>query len=130
MFDYVYVHHIFYKLICKKVKALVLLIRMCNNFSITVIFMLSNNFNVTFCMSIWSFCSGTDGSNNSYSTHLTRSEFTVPARDIAYTNITHIVILLIYVVFPKVKIVYFCNQCTFVRQEQLSHNAYGITLIN
>ena len=35
--------------------------------------------------------------------------------------------LLIYVVFPKVKIICFCNQCTFVRQEQSSHNAYGIS---
>ena len=24
------------------------------------------------------------------------------------------------------KIIYFCNQCTFVRQEQSSHNSYGI----
>ena len=29
--------------------------------------------------------------------------------------------------FRKVKIIYLCNQCTFARQEQSSHNAYGIS---
>ena len=49
-------------------------------------------FNVTFCTSISPFCFDTDGSYSLYSTHLTRSEFWVPARGIAYTNITHNVI--------------------------------------
>ena len=47
------------------------------------------SFNVTFCITISTFYSRTDGSNNLYSTLLTRSEFWVPARGIAYTNITH-----------------------------------------
>ena len=29
--------------------------------------------------------------------------------------------------FSKVKIIYLCNLCIFVRQEQLLHNAYGIS---
>ena len=72
-------------------------------------------FNVTFCISILSFCSGTDGSYSLYSTHLTRSEFCIPARGIAYTNITHNVILCKSRCFPRVKIIYFYDHCTFVR---------------
>ena len=45
-----------------------------------------------FVLAFSSFCSGTDDSYSLYSTHLTRSEFWVPARGIAYTNITHNVI--------------------------------------
>ena len=54
-----------------------------------------------------------------YSKHLTRSQNLVPAR---CTNVTHIVIPLSRCkrhCFPKWR-------CTFVRQEQSSHNAYGI----
>ena len=75
------------------------------------------------------FSHGTD-SSSLYSTHLTRSVFRVPARGIAYTNITHIVIplsLCKYTSFPRVKIVYLCNRCTFVRREQSSHNACVIS---
>ena len=82
-------------------------------------------FNVTFCISISPFCSGTDGSNSLYSTHLTRSEFLAPARGIAYTNITHYVISLSlckYTLFSKSEDHLYCNQCAFVRQEELSHN--------
>ena len=49
-------------------------------------------------------CSGMDCRNNLYSTLLTRSEFWVPARGIAYTNITNNVIpsnLCKYTLFSK-----------------------------
>ena len=72
-----------------------------------------------------SFCSSTDDSYNLYTTHLTRS---VPIGASAYTNITHNAISfkssLIYVVFQKWRSFIFA---TFVRQEQLLHNAYGIS---
>ena len=61
-------------------------------------------FDVTFCISVSPFCSGTGGSYSLYSTHLTRSEFWVPARGIVYTNITHNVIplsLCKYTLFSK-----------------------------
>ena len=60
-------------------------------------------FKVTFCISISLFCSGTGDSNSFYSTHLTRSGFSVPERGIVYTNSTHNVIPLsqICVVFQK-----------------------------
>ena len=57
-----------------------------------------------FCISILPFCSDTDSSNNLYSTHLTCSEFWVPARGLAYTNITYNVIplsLCKYTLFSK-----------------------------
>ena len=81
-------------------------------------------FNVTFCISISSSCSRVG-------THL---QFVLDAfntfrvlgssRDIAYTSITHITIpwsFCKYTLFPNVKIIYLCNRCTFVRQEQSSH---------
>ena len=49
-------------------------------------------FNVTFCIRISPFCSRPGGSYSLYSKHLTRSEFSVPARGIAYANVTHNVI--------------------------------------
>ena len=55
-----------------------------------------------------------------YSTHLTRSEFLVPARGIAYTNITHNVIplsLCKYTLFSKSEDHLFCNQCTLKQRK-------------
>ena len=75
----------------------------------------------------------------SYHQHV---ESSVPAqttwviRSLALAQITHtqlcthtcksVKVFVNYTLFPKVKIIYLCNQCTFV-QEQLSHNAYGVS---
>ena len=67
-------------------------------------------------------------SNNLYATHLTRSGPNKGHRVYQYyAYCNYVKSLLIYVIFQKWRSFIFCNQRIFVRQEQLSQIAYGIS---